>query len=177
MFSARALTGLLVLAALAVPAGADAAQTPAPVRPAAAAAPASVLLDTAATVARSYWHAAPCAGRVRVAARRQILPGMGPATDAWVTFGSPFGANNLAAAAASYTRCTISLARWRWPTAASMLEDWDMLCTTMTHEMGHLLGRVHDAAPGSVMAPVFTDRSSVPRICRDTRPLRLSRRR
>ena len=60
--------------------------------------------------------------------------------DAWVTFDSSLGANNLAAPAGSYSNCVIALARWCWPTSASMSEDWDMLCTTMIHEMGHLLG-------------------------------------
>ena len=39
-----------------------------------------------------------------------------------------------------------------------------MVCTTMTHELGHLLGHVHDDIHGSVMAPVFTDYSSVPQL-------------
>jgi hypothetical protein len=50
-----------------------------------------------------------------------------------------------------------------------MREDSDMSCLTMTHELGHLLGRPHDLAPGSVMAPIFTDHSSVPRMCRAAR--------
>ena len=43
-----------------------------------------------------------------------------------------------------------------------MRADWDILCTTMTHEFGHLLGHCTTTAPGSVMAPLFTDYSSVP---------------
>jgi predicted Zn-dependent protease len=50
-----------------------------------------------------------------------------------------------------------------------MAGDWNMLCLTVVHEMGHLLGKAHSLVPGSVMAPVFEDESSVPPICSNAR--------
>ena len=126
----------------------------------------------AATVARRYWGAVPCNGQIRLLIRRPLPSALGPASDAWVTFDSSLGTNNLDAPPSSYSNCAITFARWRWPTSASMREDWDLFCTTMTHELGHLLGHAHDAAPGSIMAAAFTDYSSVPAICRATRPPR-----
>jgi hypothetical protein len=174
MALSRALATALLAAALVVPVTSGAAQAktrnhhPA-ANTAVPKAKAPTPLSAAAAIGRRYWNAVPCNGQVTFLAQRPLAPGLPPASDAWVTFDSPLGANNLAAPASSYTNCTISFAQWRWPTSASMREDWDMLCLTMTHELGHLLGRPHDLAPGSVMAPIFTDHSNVPRICRAAR--------
>ena len=129
-------------------------------------------LSAAATVARRYWGAVPCNGKIKVLARRPQPAALGPTSDAWVTFDSSLGTNNLAAPPSSYSNCAIAFASRRWPTSASMREDWDLFCTTMTHELGHLLGHSHEPTHGSVMVPVFTDHSSVPPICRANRPAR-----
>jgi len=124
----------------------------------------------AVSLAEQYWGAVPCEGRVSVTADASLPSDLAAATDAWVTFDSPLGANDLAAPARSYTNCVVALARWQWPTVASMTGDWGMFCLTVVHEIGHLLGHPHSSARGSVMAPVFTDESDVPRICRTDLP-------
>jgi hypothetical protein len=112
----------------------------------------------------------PCGGRIAFLTQRPLSAGLDGASDAWVTFDSSLGANNLAAPAATYTGCTIDFGRRRWPRTTSMRADWDVFCATMIHEFGHLLGHAHDSTPGSVMTPVFSDYSSVPQACRAARP-------
>lgn len=137
----------------------SAAQTPAPANPQA----------LAASLAARYWHAVPCGGQITVLARQPLAVGLAPSTDAWATFASSLGRNDLSAPAQTYKDCVITLARWQWPTQAAMRSDWGMFCLTVIHEWGHLLGHPHSSAVGSVMAPLFSDESSVPAICRAAR--------
>jgi hypothetical protein len=125
----------------------------------------------ATAVAELYWNAVPCGGQIRVLGNLAVPSSLEYGTDAWVTFNSSLGQNDLEAPAATYTQCTISLARWQWPTQKAMESDWNMFCLTVTHEVGHLLGYKHTLTPGAVMAPVFTNESNVPEVCRATRQL------
>lgn len=136
--------------------------------------PDPVTLATA--IAERFWRAVPCGGQVTVLADRPLFPGLDPSTDGWATFNSSLGPNDLQAPASTYTQCTISLAHWRWPTLAAINDDWNMFCLTVIHEMGHLLGHPHSSVPGSVMAPVFTDESNVPEICRTARARQVGQR-
>jgi len=111
----------------------------------------------------------PCGGLIAIHVYADLAPGLDPTTDGWATFASSLGPNDLAAPAASYTRCVVSLARTQWPTPAAVRGDWNMFCLTVIHEFGHLLGHPHSSTPRSVMAPVFGDESSVPTICRASR--------
>jgi hypothetical protein len=140
---------------------------------AAAATRATSPVALAYSIAGRYWGAVPCHGKVKILVEQPaptILAVPGQDTDAWVTFGSSLGANNLAAPAGSYTNCAIGLGTYRWPTTASMVQDWDMLCMTMTHEFGHLLGHPHTTIPGNVMNPLFTNYTDEPLLCRTDRP-------
>jgi hypothetical protein len=125
-------------------------------------------ITTAAAIAERFWGAVPCAGQIKVVADSPLAAGMQAGTDAWVTFGSSLGADNLDAPASTYTACTITLAHWQWANWTAMEGDWGMFCLTITHEMGHLLGHKHTLHPGSVMAPVFSDDSDVPAACNAT---------
>jgi hypothetical protein len=156
----RSLLTAVVL--LALPASASAAQRAKPVDP----------VRAAAAVGVSVWGAVPCQGHISYRTQRARPAILATDADAWVTFDSALGANNLAADPSSYTNCTVSFGRSRWPDTGSLREDWDMFCLTMTHELGHLLGHTHDLTPGSIMAPVFTDYSSEPAACRAARPAR-----
>lgn len=169
------LAAATVVGAVALPAAAVAAQGPVTAhrtaaRTAAPAARAQTPTALALAIARRYWHAVPCRGRITITTQQAVPAGLEPDSDAWVTFASSEGPNALTAPPGSYTNCVIALGSLRWPTSASMRTDWDMLCMTVTHEFGHLLGHPHDTAPASVMGAVFADYSSEPQACRTDRP-------
>jgi hypothetical protein len=152
-------------------AAAIAALTILPTAAAAAAKPRAISpIALASSIAERYWHAVPCHGKIRILVAQRSPHILGQDADAWVTFSSSLGANNLAAPASTYTSCAVSLGTWRWPTVATMVPDWDMLCMTMTHEFGHLLGHVHVLTPGNVMNPVFVNYNDEPELCRTDRP-------
>jgi Matrixin len=161
----RVLTAAAVFSLIAVPA--TSAATTSPARSTRAMSPVAL----ASSIAERYWGAVPCQGHVKILVQQALPAVLVHDSDAWVTFNSSLGPDNLAAPAASYTKCTIALGRVRWPTTGSMKQDWDMLCMTMTHEFGHLLGHAHDTTPGSVMNAVFTNYRSEPRLCQTDRPI------
>jgi hypothetical protein len=166
-FRSLAAIVAVLLSALTVPSIAVAAPSHRTVR-----AKAPRPLSAAAAVAGRYWGAEPCNGKISFLTQRSPTPGLAAKADAWVTFDSALGANNLVAPASSYTNCTMSFSLSRWPTSASMSQDWDIFCATVIHELGHLLGHPHAVTPGSVMAAIFTDYSNVPVACRASRPRR-----
>jgi hypothetical protein len=165
------LSSASVARAASVPAaGGSQGQRVAPVRRAAALAPVRSRnpVTMAAAVAERFWDAVPCGGQIKIIAGSRLAPGLQAGTDAWVTFSSSLGADNLDAPASTYSACTISLARWQWANWTAMEGNWGMFCLTVTHEMGHLLGHKHTLRPGSVMAPVFTGDADVPPACNAT---------
>jgi hypothetical protein len=92
-------------------------------------------------LAESHWGATPCDGAV-VLAWAPLEPGTNATaswrnpTHAWDNAGENFD-------------CRID-----FNTRADF--DWPKLCTVMTHEIGHLLGRQHTGDPGDVMAALYS---------------------
>src|SRR5579864_3382419 len=85
----RLLTAVLAIL-ITVPATAAAAK-----RPTRATAPVAL----ARSIAERYWNAVPCGGQIKVLVDQPVPALLKHDSDAWVTFGSSLGENNLAAPA------------------------------------------------------------------------------
>jgi hypothetical protein len=92
-------------------------------------------------IAQAHWGAVPCQGAVRFE-----WVGLEPLTNARATWSNPTDAWGNAAANFDCHVAFNALTQY----------DFAMLCTVLTHELGHLLGRQHDPQAGQLMSAIYT---------------------
>lgn len=98
-------------------------------------------METARAIAIAHWGANPCGGVYTIA-----WVSMDVGTNATASWRNPTDAWNNAGANFD---CRIEL-----NTQAAY--DFAKLCTVLTHEIGHLVGRQHDPNPGQLMSAYYT---------------------
>jgi hypothetical protein len=100
----------------------------------------SVELSDAETIAIHYWGAMPCSGNVDVSWQN-----LDPSINGMASWWNPVAAYGNAPANSD---CSISM---------NLAQDysWPMLCTVVTHEIGHLTGHDHVTDQSNVMYPVY----------------------
>jgi hypothetical protein len=119
--------------------------------------------------AKAYWGDSPCNGQVSVQWQthtpQPALPGT--EVEAWVTFQTPLGPTNFAAAPATYTECVVNISRISWPNYDSTVEAYPQFCQMMIHEYGHFEGYADSTsyAPTDLRYPLLTD-ANLPGACR-----------
>jgi Matrixin len=97
--------------------------------------------ERARAIAQGHWGAVPCEGNVAY-----TWQGLEPLTNARASWSNPTSAWGNAAANFECEVVFNTIAQY----------DFPMLCTVMTHEIGHLLGHAHDEAPGRLMSAIYT---------------------
>jgi hypothetical protein len=100
----------------------------------------SLELSDAETIAIHYWGAMPCNGNVDVSWQN-----LDPSINGVASWWNPVAAYGNASANSD---CSISM---------NLAQDysWPMLCTVVTHEIGHLTGHDHVTDQSNVMYPVY----------------------
>ncbi|HEX3872688.1 MAG TPA: matrixin family metalloprotease [Solirubrobacteraceae bacterium] len=100
----------------------------------------SVALSDAETIAIHYWGGLPCNGNVDVSWQT-----LDPSVNGVASWWNPVAAYGNASANGN---CSISM---------NLVQDysWPMLCTVVTHEIGHLTGHDHVTDQTNVMYPVY----------------------
>jgi hypothetical protein len=91
-------------------------------------------------IARAFWHASPCDGRVTIAWVSED-PFVN-ASSTWRNPVSDYGAPRR------NRDCRVVL-------NAGVRFDWPKLCSIVVHEYGHLTGHPHSHDPDSVMSPIY----------------------
>jgi len=124
--------------------------------------------------AEAYWGSTPCAGQIAIAWQQSTPAPAQPGTEveAWVTFQTPAGELDFAAAPSSYTDCTVYISTTSWPTYASTVQAYPQFCQMMIHELGHFQGYADSMSypPTDIRYPLLTD-ANLPAVCMDDLPL------